>query len=102
MVRGRYSTRECVMGGPFFVLRHHATCQRGDTCHVHKGMAMARSATTGFCTPHHQPWRSKGLPCTTGRLRNVYGRGMLLCHTRAWGGCAKYAMVCSLKPMVRA
>src|SRR5919197_143713 len=27
---------------------------------------------------------------------------MLLCHTRTWGGCAKYAMVCSLQPAVRA
>jgi len=35
---------------------------------MHKGMAMARSSTTGFCTPPHQHWRSQGLPCTTGRF----------------------------------
>src|SRR5262245_9208048 len=35
---------------------------------VHKGMARARSSPTGFCTPHHQHWRSNGLPCITGRL----------------------------------
>src|SRR5262245_2164344 len=28
--------------------------------------------------------------------------GMRLGHSRAWGGCAKYAMVCALQPLVRA
>ena len=48
---------------------------------------MARSATTSFCTLHHQHWRSKGLPCRTGRLYTLLFLGMLRRHYEAIASC---------------